>query len=86
MSASADFSGQEAVSEVPSDAIVQGQDYTFTVNIGLMDDEIREPDEYFLLFLNGSQSPVVDDITYPDSSRECIRVTIAADRDRKLLP
>ena len=71
--------------EVPSVATVPGQDYVFSINISLIDDTVREPDEYFLLFLNASQSPPVDTIAYPDSSRRCMRVTIQADQDRELL-
>lgn len=82
-----DFSGQQLEKEVPSNATGLGQSYTLTVNIGdrLIDDTIREPEEYFLLFLNASQSPPVDTITYPDKSRRCIRVIIHADQDCELL-
>jgi hypothetical protein len=78
-----DFSGQQQVKEVPRDATSQGQDYTFTININLIDDAIRElNNEYFLLFLNASQSPPADEITY-DSSRGCLRVIIEKDQDRE---
>ena len=81
-----DFNGQQLVREVPSTATSQALGYTFTVDIGIIDDDIRElNDEYFLLFVNGSQSPRVDTITYPDRSRECIRTTIQSDQDREIL-
>ena len=71
--------------DVPSAATSQGQDYTFSININIIDDHIRElNDEYFLLFLNASQSPPVDEITY-DSSRGCLRVIIENDQDSELL-
>ena len=56
--------------------------YTFSIVINLVDDGIRElNDEYFLLFLNASQS--VDEIGY-DSSRGCLRVIIESDQDGEL--
>ena len=58
--------------------------FEFNVGIGIRDDSIREPDEYFLLFLDARQSPPVDDITFT-SNRDCISVTIEADQDRKPL-
>jgi hypothetical protein len=82
--AASDFNGQLQEGIIPSDAIVQGQGYKLTVNIGLIDDNIREPEEYFLLFLNASQSPLTDTIEYA-SGRDCLRVSIRADQDGELL-
>ena len=71
--------------DISSAATSQGQDYTFSININIIDDPIRElNDEYFLLFLNASQSPPADEITY-DSSRGCLRVIIENDQDSELL-
>ena len=71
--------------DISSAATSQGQDYTFSININIIDDAIRElNDEYFLLFLNASQSPPADEITY-DSSRGCLRVIIENDQDSELL-
>ena len=61
--------------QIPSDALGPGQSYKFTVDISLIDDTIRELEEYFLLFLNASQLPPVDTIEY-DSNRDCIRISI----------
>ena len=66
--------------KIPSDALGPGQSYKFTVDISLIDDTIRELEEYFLLFLNASQSPPVDTIEY-DSNRDCIRISIIEDQD-----
>ena len=68
--------------QIPSDALGPGQSYKFIVDIGLVDDTIRESEEYFLLFLNASQSPPVDTIEY-DSVRDCIRISIE-DQDCEL--
>ena len=65
--------------QIPSDA---QRRYEFTVNIGLVDDTIRELEEYFLLFLNASQSPPTDTIEY-NSNRDCIRISIE-DQDCEL--
>ena len=71
--------------DISSAATSQGQDYTFSININIIDDPIRElNDEYFLLFLNASQSPPTDEITY-DNSRGCLRVIIENDQDSELL-
>ena len=71
------------VTQIPSDALGPGESYKFTVDIGLVDDTIREPEEYFLLFLNASQSSPVDTIEY-DNVRDCIRVSIIEDQDCEL--
>ena len=74
-----DFDGQ-VETEIQFNATDAKGRFDFNVGIGIIDDSIREPEEYFLLFLNANQSPRVDTITFP-RNRDCIRVTIAADQD-----
>lgn len=56
--------------------------FDFNINIGLRDDSIREPDEYFLLVLKAHQPPPNDSITL---GRDCMRIVILADQDREPL-
>ena len=58
--------------------------FDFDVSIPLLDDTIREPEEYFLLILDARQSPATDSITFT-SGRDCISMDISADEDGELL-
>jgi hypothetical protein len=57
--------------------------YGIDIPVPIIDDDIHEPIEYFLLVLGAHQSPATDLIRFT-RGRQCIRVKITTDRDGKL--
>ena len=57
--------------------------YEVEIPISVVDDDIHEPTEYFLLVLDAHQSPATDLIRFT-RGRQCIRVKITTDKDGKI--
>ena len=56
--------------------------YEVEIPISVVNDDIHEPTEYFLLVLDAHQSPATDLIRFT-RGRRCIRVKITTDNDGK---
>lgn len=83
MNLEGDFDATPIEALVPHDATDAIGRYEISIPVSLINDDIQEPVEYFLLILDAHQSPPTDSIRFT-RGRQCIRVKITQDQDGKL--